>query len=82
MDRSTPAGWNVAEKLLGWANDTATSDQLDALRTGLASIFADGALGSPDILIGTAEDDNLTSGSGDCVTSRSAGNDNCWKMAA
>ena len=69
------AGWNGAEQLVVWATDSADKGQLDALRAGLAAVFATNPGGVPDIKVGTAGGDSLTAGAGDDVVVGKAGND-------
>ncbi|MFT3960123.1 beta strand repeat-containing protein [Propionivibrio sp.] len=68
-------GWNSAQKLVAWANEARASGQLEALKAGLAAVFA----GSPDVVpefrIGTDANDTLNGGATSDIISAGAGND-------
>ena len=63
----TSAGWDAAGQLVSMATDIAANGQLDSLRSSLAVAFATDTHGVPDIRVGTAANDALSSGNGNDV---------------
>jgi Ca2+-binding RTX toxin-like protein len=61
------AGWDAAGQLVSMATDIAANGQLDSLRSSLAVAFATDTHGVPDIRVGSAANDALSSGTGNDV---------------
>ena len=59
--------WDAPSKLVGWATDLATGNQLESLKSSLAQIYATDSRGVPDIKVGNASNDTLTTGAGNDV---------------
>lgn len=60
-------GWDAAGQLVSMATDIAANGQLDSLRSSLAVAYATDTHGVPDIRVGTAANDALSSGTGNDV---------------